>query len=237
MISSLKPIRPKRIPDQVFEQLRELIFRGQLKPGEQLMPERELASALAVSRTSLREAINKLVVLGLLEQKQGQGTFVCSPEARNRNPLAAAMESQGASIEDVLEVRVGIECNAAALAARRALELDVNGLRESLEEMRVEVAAGRLGTEADVSFHMAIAYATKNPVQVYIMRSCYDFLFYGIEKSLYHLYDDPKRIEAILSQHTRIFEAIRDRDPARAYRAMHDHIGFVLEFVRTHLPV
>jgi len=230
---ALKPIKPKRISDQVFEQLRELVFRGQLKPGEQLMPERELAVALDVSRTSVREAINKLVVMGLLEQKQGQGTFVRIPETRERNPLAAAMETQGASLQGLLEVRMGLECNAAAMAARRAQDSDILFLQQSLEEMREEVCSGRLGTEADVSFHMAVSYATKNPVQVYIMRGFYDFLFYGIKENLFHLYEQPEQIESILSQHTLIFKAIRDHDPERAMKAMQQHITYVVEFFRT----
>ena len=65
----LKPIRPKRIPDQVFDQLRELIFRGDYQPGQKIMTERELAEALNVSRNSVREAINKLVTLRLVEQR------------------------------------------------------------------------------------------------------------------------------------------------------------------------
>jgi GntR family transcriptional repressor for pyruvate dehydrogenase complex len=227
----LKPIKAKRISDQVFDQLRDLILRGQLKPGEQLMTERELAATMDVSRTSVREAINKLVAMGLLEQKQGQGTFARSPETRERNPLAAAMETQGASLQGLLEVRLGLECNAASMAAQRAAESDIHFMKESLEEMRIEVASGRLGTEADVSFHMAIAYATKNPVQVYIMRNFYDFLFYGIKENLRHLYEDSERIDAILSQHTAIFTAIRDHDPQRAFNAMRSHIGFVLDFV------
>ena len=86
MKTVLKPIKPKRVSDQVFEQLRELIYRGELKPGDQVMPERELSLALGVSRTTVRNAINKLVVLGLLEHQQGQGTFVRPPEARDRHP-------------------------------------------------------------------------------------------------------------------------------------------------------
>ena len=81
MPHKLKPIKPKRISDQVFDQLRELIFRGEFKTGEKILTERELAEAFGVSRTSVRDAINKLVVMGLLEQRQGQGTFVRSPES------------------------------------------------------------------------------------------------------------------------------------------------------------
>ncbi len=232
MTIRLKPIKPKKISDQVFEQIMELITRGELKPGEQLMPERELSLALDVSRTTVRNAISKLVVTGFLEHRQGQGTFVCSPEARNKNPLAAAMQSQDAGLEDLLEVRMGLECNAAALAARRATEQDIHFLEKSIEDMKAEVGAGRLGTEADVSFHIAVSYATKNPVQVHIMRDFYDYLFFGIEENLSRLYEKPERIENILIQHRQIAEAIRNHDPEQAYDAMRTHIAYVLNFFK-----
>ncbi len=228
----LKPIKHKRISDQVFDQLRELIFRGELKPGEQLMPERELSEALNVSRTTLRDAISKLVVMGLLKHKQGQGTFVRSPNSLERHHLAVAMEAQDATLQDLLEVRMGLECNAAALAAQRAVEKDIDFLKKSLEEMKEEVKSGRLGTEADVSFHMAISYATKNPVQVHIMKDFYDFLFVGIKESLLHLYEKSEQIETILEQHTEIFRAIKNHDPEQAYRSMKRHITYVRDFLK-----
>ncbi len=231
----LQPIKPKNISDQVFDQIRESIFRGQLKAGEQILPERELSQALGVSRTTVRNAINKLVVLGLLEHKQGQGTFVRSPDTRQGNPLAAAMEVQDATINDLLEVRMGLECNAAALAAVRAVKEDLAFMDASLEEMRAEVSSGRLGTEADTAFHMALAYATKNSVHVYLMKNFYDFLFVGIKKNLSHLYENPRNIDEILRQHGTIIAAIKRRDPKEATEAMRRHIQFVQDFFRNRL--
>lgn len=229
----LKPIKLKRISDQVFEQLRESIFRGEIKPGEQIMPERDLARVLEVSRTSVRDAINRLVALGLLEHRQGQGTFVQSPERRCENPLAMAMEDEDATIHDLLEVRMGLECNAALLAANRASDKDIMLLEKSIQEMRDETESGRLGTEADVAFHMAISYATKNPVQVNLMRSFYDYLFVGIKKNLSHLYENPENIKGILKQHRAIYECIRTHDAEAASAAMQRHITFVIEFFKS----
>jgi len=232
MAHTLKPIKPKRISDMVFDQLRELIFRGEMKPGEQIMPERELSEALNVSRTSVRDAINKLVVMGLLEQKQGHGTFVRSLDSTGKNPLAAAMKAQDTSLEDLLEVRMGLECNAAALAAQRAVERDIHFMEKSINEMKGAAKSGRLGTEADVSFHMAISYATKNPLQVYIMKNFYDILFVGIKDARSQLYEDLANIDKISKQHTEIFNAIRDHKPDKAYSAMERHINFVLDFIK-----
>ena len=230
MPHKLKPIKPKRISDQVFDQLRELIFRGEFKTGEKILTERELAEAFGVSRTSVRDAINKLVVMGLLQQRQGQGTFVRSPKSSEKSILATMVESQGASITDVLEVRMGLECNAAAMAATRAVEKDFQFMQKSIQEMQEEVNSGRLGTEADASFHMAIAYATNNPLQIFIMKNFYDFLFTGIKVNLEGLYKVPGNIDTILDQHQAIFQAIREHSPEAAYRAMKRHIDFVYNF-------
>ena len=227
----LKPIKPKRMSDQVFEQLKDLIFRGQLKPGERLMTERELAQELGVSRPTVREAINKLVAMHLLEHRQGKGTFVNPPTASaDKNPLAAVLNGQDASLMDLLEVRLGLECNAAALAARRATEEDIRAIEKCVQEMAVAISEGSLGSDADITFHMALAYASKNIVQIHIMKNLYDLLFYGIQENLQHLYAEPINIEEILAQHTVILNSIRQHDPDEAYAAMKRHITFVQDY-------
>jgi len=232
MTIPIKPIKPKRISDQVFDQIRELIYRGKLKPGEKMMTERELAQAMNVSRTTVRDAIQRLVTMGLIVQKQGQGTFVKSVDDTLDTPLARAMEAQDASIDDLLEVRMGLECNAAALAAQRADETDITALDQSITEMTEEVASGRLGTEADTAFHMAVAYAAKNPLHILIMRNFYDYLFHGISENLACLYEEPENIQEILRQHRNILASIKARDPFEAYTAMKEHINYVMDFFK-----
>ena len=228
----LKPIKPKKISDQVFDQIRELIFRGSLKPGEKMMSERELAEAMQVSRSTIRDAIQRLVVMGIVVHKQGQGTFVKAITPLEETPLAKIMQAQDASIEDLLEVRMGLECNAAALAAQRADESDINAMENSINEMKREIASGRLGTTADTSFHMAIAYAAKNPLQILIMRNFYDYLFHGIRENLANLYEIQENIEKVMQQHLNIIEAIKSRNAYKAYSAMKAHIEFVVIFFK-----
>jgi GntR family transcriptional regulator, transcriptional repressor for pyruvate dehydrogenase complex len=226
----LKPIKPKRISDQVFEQIRELIYKGEFKPGQQILPERELALSMAVSRTSVRNAINKLVTLGLLEHRQGQGTFVSSPESRRGNPLTAAMGTDEATPDDLLEVRLGLEAN----AAQRATEADLRAIRNSLEEMAQELAdTDRIGTISDTAFHMAVTFAAKNPVLIHLMRNFYDFLFAGIKTNLSHFYMNRQALEEALKHHREIFAAIEGRNPQAAFDAMQKHIHYVQEYFRS----
>lgn len=233
MDNLLKPIKAKRVSDQAFEQIRDLIFRRQLKPGDQVMPERELAQALGVSRPTVREAIRRLVTLGLLEHRQGQGTFVRSIDAqREHNPLAAVMGEHNATLEELLEVRMGLEGQSVVLAAQRATAEDLQVMQKALEAMKAENAVGRLGIEEDVAFHMALAFASKNPVQVYIMKNFYDLLHYGIKENLRALWEEPSSLPIIARQHREIFEAVKGHNPETAYQAMKRHISFVLNFVR-----
>jgi GntR family transcriptional repressor for pyruvate dehydrogenase complex len=228
----LKPIRPKRISDQVFDQLRELIFSGEISTGEKIMTERELSEALGVSRTSVREAINKLVTLGFLEQRQGQGTFVRSLEQAVEIPLATVMEAREATLIDLLEARMGVECNSAALAAQRVKPEDLETMARHIHEMEVDTQAGGLGTEGDLTFHMAVCNASHNPIQIYLMKNILDFLFVGIRENLLHLYENPTNIKEILEQHRGILKAIESRDPDVAAGAMKRHIEYVISFFR-----
>lgn len=226
----LKPINRRRISDQVFDQLRRLILKGELKPGQKVMTERDLADALNVSRNSIREAINKLVAMGFMEQRQGQGTFACSIEDAVKIPLGTVMEAQEASLVDLLEMRMGIECNSAAMAAKRATAEDFGAIEAAIANMTADTTSGGLGTGGDLAFHMAIAVATHNPMQTYIMKNVIDFLHMGISENLFHLYEDPQNISAILKQHQAIYEAIRSRSADDAFQAMKNHIDFVIQF-------
>jgi GntR family transcriptional repressor for pyruvate dehydrogenase complex len=226
-----REIRPKKIADHVFEQIQDLIYRGQLRPGEKLLPERELAETLNVSRNSVREAINKLVDRNLIENRQGMGTFVRLPKSdQSDNPLKTVL-GDDICVQELLEFRLGLECNAAVLAARKATSEDVVFLDNVMEEMIRLVDEGNMGHEADVRFHMGIAYATKNRVQIHMMKSFYDLLHYGIERSHVHLYEERSNLETILDQHTRILGAIRNHDTQMANDIMREHIKFVMEFL------
>ena len=225
-------LKPKKLADQVFERIRDLIFKGDLRPGEQLKSERELSDILSVSRPTIRQAIRKLIELGLIENRQGQGTYICSPkEARGHNMLREMIDWDEASLRDLLEVRMALECQAATSAALRATATDVASLERHVEDMRTSIEDGELGILEDVRFHMTLAYATKNQVQIMLMKNLYDLLHFGIEESLKQLYMDPKNLETIISQHQHVSDAIRQRDPDEAYEAMRQHITFLINYM------
>jgi GntR family transcriptional repressor for pyruvate dehydrogenase complex len=228
---STNSLKPKRLSDQVFEKIQNLILRGELRPGEQLKPERELCAIMEVSRPTIRAAIKKLIDRGLVENRQGRGTFVASPESSlNQNPLGAFIDKDETTLLDLLDVRMALECHAASLAAQRASGEDIDLLFTHNNEMRGKIAQGELGLSEDLRFHMCLAYATKNPVQIHLMKNLYEFLHFGIEESLKALYRDPKHLQRILEQHQAVAEAIRHHDSQGAAEAMRKHISFLMEF-------
>ncbi len=231
-MANYRKIKPKRVSQQVFEQLRDLIYRGQLKPGDQLLPERKLSEVMGVSRPTVREAINKLVDRGLVENRQGQGTFVRSPANRqHQNLLKAMIDGHDASLMELLEVRLALECNAALLAARRATAEDISALEKCHADMCARIEQGGMGQGFDVQFHMSLAYATANPVQIHIMKNIYDLIQFGIKESMEHLYRNPDNMRALVKQHGKIVEMIRRRDETGALQAMREHLKFVMQAV------
>jgi len=227
----LKPITPKLISDQVFDQLRELIYRGIIKPGEKLVPEQEMAREMNVSPGTIKIAIQRLIGMGLVTQKPGKGVFARDYTDELKNPFSKAIRSQDIPLDKVLEIRLPLECNAAALAAKRADASDVKAIQHSFEEMVFENSQGRLGNEADASFHMAIAYASKNPLHIMIIRNFYDYIFHGIKETLEALYTNPDNIRKIIDQHEQIVTAIKQRSPEKASESMKSHIFFLIHFL------
>lgn len=225
------PLKPKKLSDQVFERIRDLILKGDLKPGERLKAERDLCEVMAVSRQTVRQAIKKLVERGLVEHRQGHGTFICDPgNNKGLNFLQELLHTNEINLRELLEVRMALECQAASSAALRATGEDVTTLERHAREMRKAIDQGELGIREDVRFHMSLAYASKNQIQILMMKSLYDLLHFGIEESLKKLYLDPESLEQILSQHETIAAGIRQRDPEVAAAAMRAHIDFLIAY-------
>lgn len=166
----LKKIKPKKIYEEVSEVLHEKIRGGVLKPGDRLDSVEQLAEQLQVSRSAVREALSALKAMGLIEIKQGSGTFVKSvPPNRLDFPLSTAMLSNKLDIARLLEVRKIIEVGAAASAANNRTEQDIQVMVQILENMKQAHGDGELGEKVDYQFHVAIATASQNPLLATIL--------------------------------------------------------------------
>ena len=229
----LKAVRHRKVSDQVYEQIRDMIYRGEMRQGEQLQPERDMAAMLGVGRPAVREAIQKLIERGLVESRRGVGNFVRNPgEMIESSPLLQLLEHEEFTLLDFLEVRTALECKSAELAARRATDEDIQLIERSLAPLKPVPTDKKKQINDDVAFHMNIAYSSKNIVQVHLMKSFYDVQSYTMNMAYFTLLEKSHTDPLIFNQHVRIFESIRDHDWVEAHDAMETHLRTVVELCR-----
>ena len=215
-----EPAEKDGIPNQLIARLKELISNGMLVPGAKLPPERELAAAFGVSRSSLRHALKALEIMGVLTQRVGDGTYLTSnSKGVLRQPLELLMLMDGISLDDVLETRLIVEPELAAQAAERATLEDLKRMLESLEVMEREKHEAKL-IEADLAFHEAIFLAARNPICTRIFSLLHRAMITSIELTS-QLVD----WKHTLSFHRPIYVAIERRCPAEARAKMIEHLS------------
>lgn len=220
-----QPIQSERLYERIVDQIERRILAGDLKIGDQLPAERELAEQFAVSRTAVREAIKTLREKGLVEIRLGRGTFVTSGAAgavRRSLGLLLKTENGFVNLEEVREI---LEPEIAALAATRISEEYITAMTEAVETMDTALDNVEIFVEADLDFHLALAEATQNPIIPSLMDSIIDLLREqrkrtgnvegGLARGQYH--------------HKKILEAVIQRDPQAARKAMQDHLQQVRE--------
>ena len=222
------PVKPKRISDDIVKQLSSLISNGKLQPGEKLPPERELAKSLNVSRVSLREALNTLQGMGLIEIQQGNRTFVRPMTTRSINdPFLLFCKESPKNILQVLEVRKCLEIETVALAAERANHRQVQEMESCIRRMEEDLKKGRLGAKSDLDFHSAIVNATQNQAFKHLMTTLYDLLQEELRIAWGGIFNSLDSRKVLLQQHSNILMAIKSRDPDRGRKVAREHLEFV----------
>ncbi len=216
------PIQPERLYERIVSQIEERIVAGELKTGDQLPPENELAKQFGVSRTAVREAIKTLREKRLVEIRPGKGTFITDgmPSAM-RQSLGLLMKFGPANgSASLVEVREILEPEIAALAATRITDEYIDAMREAVETMDTALEDVDRFVEADLDFHLALAEATQNPLIPLLLDSIIDLLR-----------EERKRSGLVVgglargqSFHKKILKAVMRRDPKAARQGMQDHL-------------
>lgn len=225
-----KKLAVPRLSDAISSELEQRILEGSLRSGDRMPGERELAAELGVSRSSLREAIQKLVSRGLLVSRQGEGTFVTDRlETAFSDPWEEMVQSHISVREDMLEFRHMLEAKAAECAAMRATEADLKRLAGCFERMQAAYLGDDLEVlvESDVSFHQAIAEASHNAIIGHMTASLFRLMREHIRRNLSELIRIPEAREALKAQHAAVWYAIERRQPVEAEQAAAHHIDFV----------
>jgi DNA-binding FadR family transcriptional regulator len=216
----LKPIKKESVRGQVFWQLRDQILRRTWPPGSKLPSEHELAQIMGVSRVSIREGIQHLVSLGILETRHGEGTFVRELSGQvHFNALLPLLILDNIDILQVLEYRRIVEKGAAALAAERATDQDLAEL-EAVYDLMVQVRDNVAEfARADMEFHLVLAKATGNPVIIKVNNVLRSILEVSMENIVTTL-----GMEDGLHYHRLIIETIRSRNAQAAEGIMQEHV-------------
>src|SRR5271170_353700 len=148
-----------------FEQLISHVVNGTWKAGDRIPPERDLCQQFGIARTSLREALKAMELVGMLDSRVGDGTFVCPrSEFLSRPLLWAFTGTDHTELSDIMEARVLLERDLAGLAAERASQEELDAIDQALQLMSKRIAANEPVLDADMAFHLAIAQAAHNSV-------------------------------------------------------------------------
>jgi GntR family transcriptional repressor for pyruvate dehydrogenase complex len=224
------PINQKRIYQSIIEQFVGLINSGKLQIGEKMPPERTLAEMFNVSRASIREALSALEIIGLVEVRPGEGSFVTelniAPFLNAVTPLFIRNETME---KDLLDFRKILELNAVELAAVRAES--TKDLLTALKDMKVAIDKNDLnaGAEADFFFHKSIFTLSRNFILIKASECISTILENSVRFNRGKILKNSHNAYELYNQHLGIYEAIMLHRPEMAKKRMEKHLNFVLE--------
>jgi GntR family transcriptional repressor for pyruvate dehydrogenase complex len=227
--SLFQPIHSSTVVQQIIEKITQSLIRGELKPGDRLPPEPELAVQLGVSRTSLREALKTLGGLGVLVARKRGGTFIATAGSQAMfDPLIFNLIIEKGSKDELFELRVLLEVDAIELAIKKADAADFAMLEAELRKFEENIPGGDLAllAELDFQFHLRLLGIAKNPSFVRIATVVMQLFASPIAKSLQTI--GP---EQVLANHRALYQAMVDRDLLRAK----DHVVKAFESSRQFL--
>jgi GntR family transcriptional repressor for pyruvate dehydrogenase complex len=214
------PQRRPNLAQTVAQQLLELIEKRGLGTGDKLPSEMEMKDAFGVGRSTIREALNGLVTLGVIEVRHGHGAFVIGEPPATTSPETVDAAIRSSVDADLLEARAAMEVAIAEYAAQRADEDDLAAIRECLANAGVQIANGGGGVEEGGRFHLLIAEAARNAICSQFIRMILSKMG---ERGLALAAEDGYP-EWELAAHHVVFEAISSGDSERARRAMARHL-------------
>ena len=226
-------IARKKIYEEISDIILSEIKSGKLKPGDKLPAITRMADSYGVSQASIREALNRLKVLDVIQVKHGHGSFV-----NQQMPLGFEQNFEiitKADIANLLDLRKIIEVGCARSACEKAEQKDLEKMEDALQKMWTAVENNELGEQADYDFHMAIAEATGNPLLINLMEDVSDTMIRTMKETRrIWLYETKKSIQKIYDEHKLILKAIKDKDGEAAGNNMYRHLKEVEDLLLTH---
>ena len=220
---NLVPRRKERLGDLLYGQILERIMSGALKEGDKLPSESEICRSSQVSRPTVREALMRLNADGLITTRQGSGTFVRQRPPDNLTHLAHVSDVAG--LLRCYEVRIGLEGQAATLAAQRRTAGQLDGIRQALAALGTAFDGGSVPARTDFAFHLAVASASGNPLFVEMLDSLNDTVQRAMTLALGLTRTGSKeRARRVYDEHEAIADAIARGDGEAAGLTMRYHL-------------
>lgn len=217
-------VRPKKLADQVYENILKQIMLGAYPEGGRLPPEKELSTRFEVSRPIVREALSRLRSDGIVVSRHGSGSYV--QHRPNRALFEVAPIGSIAGLMRTFEFRIALECDAAALAAIRRTSQDLTQLARAFDKLEDAIRNGEIGVEADINFHLTIALATKNDLFHNALETLSPHISKGIGTARrLSLNLSGERLRRVQSEHEEIIIHIREGNPLGAQDAMRMHLS------------
>ncbi|MGM7634279.1 FadR/GntR family transcriptional regulator [Bacillus sp. Hm123] len=219
--------QPKKKTYQVIvDQIKEYFLTEQLQPGDKLPTERELASRFNVSRTSVREALRKLEMKGIIEIKQGSGSFMKTSEFQllGDELSTTIVHAENKLVYEMLELRRALEVECAFLASQRATSEDLEHIRQAIEKMKVAETDVELGLEADLHFHLSIVRASHNSIFLQLVQTLSEHMQDTIRATRRQRLADPERLQGTIDEHKQMYLAIVAGEGELAKQLMEKHI-------------
>jgi GntR family transcriptional repressor for pyruvate dehydrogenase complex len=221
----VKQIRKKSIPEEIIRELQNLIDAGHLKPGSRLPGEREFAKMLNVSRTSLREALRTLSLLGIIENRPGSGNYLATNTTHSPiEPFSIMLSIKKGVIMEIFEARESLEGTAAELAAQRRNDANLADMEKALKNMKSCLSDPKQYSTAELQFHQAVIIAGKNRVIADLMDKVYKLLVKSRNLVRRYSSDPESYIVKDYHNHEVIFKHIKAGDKRMARRSMVDHM-------------
>ena len=217
-----------RLYQNVAEQIRTMILDGTLIPGDQLLPERQLAEKLGVSRSAVREALAFLSSQGFIKILPGSGTYIKKVKIDDViAPFTNVVLQEIDNVYDLLEARLILETGVVKLAVKRANQTDLRVLEKLVKDMAIDIKTGHNNDESDSQFHFALVRATHNPVIINLMTVLMGLMkeYYGPSRK--QLVE--KQMDLWSKQHSHIYEAVRDGDENAAVVAITEHLNLTID--------
>src|SRR5699024_2783193 len=232
----MQPIKTKKIYEEITDHIINRVKQGELVSGDRLESVEKLAEAFDVSRSAVREALSGLRAMGLVEMRQGEGTFITSFDASSFSlPAVTALIMKRNDLKELAQVRRMLEIETVGLAAENRTESDLNPINDALNFMPRGKGARKLREQADLACHLAIADAKHNKMLMNLQQGVADFTLEFVRETRRVVVYTEDGVDRLYREHEQIYNAIKNQDIEKAQAAMRHHLVLVEEVLSEYI--